>query len=221
MAGRLGIGPGTTVVDLGAGTGKLTRQLAPTGATVVAVEPLPEMRAQLAAAVPGVEVFAGTAEEIPLPDGCAGSVTAASAFHWFDHDRALPEIHRVLEPAGGLGIIGNRRDLGDPLQTALQEIIGRYLPDLEELGGWRTALSASLLFGPTETFETPFEQVFDAEGLAERIGTISYIARLPDDERASVRAEVRALGEAWPRTELPFRYLTVVNVCRAVPATTL
>lgn len=216
LAGKLGLGPGKRVVDLGAGTGKLTRLLVPTGATVIAVEPLPEMLARLEAAVPDAEALVGSAERIPLPDGYVTGATAASAFHWFEHDRALPEIHRVLEPGGTLAIIGNRRDLGDPLQAAAQEIVGPYLPDLGRLGGWRDALAASPLFGPAETFETPFEQQLDAEGLAERIGTISYIARLDGDERAELLARVRALGESQPTTTFPFRYRTVVTACYAL-----
>ncbi len=221
LAGKLGLGPGATVVDLGAGTGKLTRQLVPTGATVIAVEPLPEMREQLEVAVPGVEVLAGSAERIPLPDSSADGVTAASAFHWFDLDRALPEIHRVLRPGGGLAILGNRRDLSDSFQAAVQQIVGPYLPGLEKLLDWIPILEASPLFGPMETFEAPFEQVFDAEGLAERVGTISYVARLPAEERAEVLARVRALGEAQPDPELVFRYRTVVSVCRAATVSTL
>ena len=214
LAERLGLESGATVVDLGAGTGKLTRLLVPTGARVVAVEPLPEMLAQLEAAVPDAQALVGSAEEIPLADDSADAVTAASAFHWFDHERALPEIHRVLRPGGGLGILGNGRDLDDPLQAAVQAIIEPYLPDLAELGGWRQALDASTLFGPRETFEAPFEQEFDPEGLAERIGTISYVARLPEDERADVLARVRALGEAQPEIPLGFRYRTQVTICR-------
>lgn len=216
VVGRLGIGPGTTVVDVGAGTGKLTRQLLPTGARVVAVEPLDEMRAQLEAAVPGVEALAGSAEELPLPDTSADAITVAAAFHWFDLDRALPELRRVLRPGSGLGIFGQGRDLDDPLQAAVQEIVDPYLPDLAELEGWRAELEPSGLFGPPETFESAFEQLFDAEGLAERIGTISYIARLPDEERAEVLARVRALGEAQPETPFPFRYWSAGTVCYAV-----
>jgi ubiquinone/menaquinone biosynthesis C-methylase UbiE len=221
LARRLGLGPGTTVVDLGAGTGKLTRLLVPTGARVIAVEPLAEMLEQLELAVPGAEALIGSAEEIPLPDGSADAVTAASAFHWFEHDRALPEIHRVLRSAGALGIVTNGRDLADPFQSAVQKIIAPYLPDLEELGGWRHALAASPLFAPAETFEARFEQEFDPDGLAERIGTISYIARLPEDERAEVLAQVRALGEAQPGRRAVFRYRTIVTVCRAAAASTL
>jgi ubiquinone/menaquinone biosynthesis C-methylase UbiE len=140
---RLGIGPGTTVADVGAGTGKLTRQLLLTGARVVAVEPLDEMRAQLEAAVPAVEALAGSAEELPLPDAGADAITVAAAFHWFDLDRALPEFRRVLRPGAGLGIFGQGCDLDDPLQTAVQEIVGPYLPDLAELEGWRAVLEAT------------------------------------------------------------------------------
>jgi ubiquinone/menaquinone biosynthesis C-methylase UbiE len=209
------------VVDLGAGTGKLTRDLVPTGAHVIAVEPLPEMRGQLAAAVPDAEVLAGSAEELPLSDGSADAVVAASAFHWFDTERALPEIHRVLKPGGALATLGNGRDLSDPLQREIQEIIGRYLPTADEIIAWIPLVDASPLFGPAEEFSTTFEQWFDAEGLAERIGTISYIARLPGDERAGLLDRIRELGEAQPESPFPFRYRTEARVCRAAAVTTL
>jgi ubiquinone/menaquinone biosynthesis C-methylase UbiE len=213
---RLGIGPGTTVVDVGAGTGKLTRQLVPTGARLIAVEPLDEMRAQLEAAVPSVEALAGSAEALPLPDASADAITVASAVHWFDLDRALPEFHRVLRPGGGLAVIGQGRHLDHPLQVAVQAIIGGYLPDESEFGSWREEVEASGLFGPLATIESTFEQLFDAEGFAERIGTISYVARLPDDERADVLARARALGEAQPETPFPFRYRTAASVCYCI-----
>ena len=203
---RLALGPGTTVVDIGAGTGKLTRQLVPTGAHVIAVEPLPEMREQLVAAVPGVEVLAGSAEELPLPDAEADAVVAASAFHWFDTERALSEIHRVLRAGGALATLGNGRDLADPLQQAIQEIVGQYLPKATEILSWIPVVEASPLFGPPEELVTSFEQLFDAEGLAERMGTVSYVARLPDGERAEVLARIRALGEAQPESPFAFRY---------------
>jgi SAM-dependent methyltransferase len=210
---KLGLGPGTTVVDVGAGTGKLTRQLVATGARVIAVEPLEEMRDQLLAAVEGVEVLAGSAEALPLPDLAADGITVASAFHWFDVDLALPELHRVLKPGCGLAVVGNGRELTQPLQAAVQRIIGSYLPDLDELRGWLPVIEASPLFGPLEGADCTFEQHFDAAGLAERIGTISYVARLPDEERAEVLARVRALGEAQPETPFPFRYRAEAVVC--------
>ena len=188
---------------------------------MLAVEPLAEMREQLADAVPAAEVLAGSAEALPLPDGSADAVVAASAFHWFDTEPALEEIHRVLKPGGALATLGNGRDLADPLQREIQAVIGRYLPDLAELLAWIPVLDASPLFGPAEEFSTTFEQWFDADGLAERIGTISYIARLPGDERADVLRRIHALGEAQRESPFPFRYSTGARVCRSVAATTL
>jgi SAM-dependent methyltransferase len=216
LADRLGLRPGTTVVDVGAGTGKLTRDLVPTGARVVAVEPLAEMLEQLAAAVPEADALLGSAEALPLEDGSADAVAAASAFHWFDPDRALPEIHRVLKPGGALATVGNGRDLSDPLQKKIQEIVGPYVPEPGALRGWVAVLEASPLFGPVERFEATHEQRFDADGLAERMATVSYIARLPEDERAEVLARLRTLGEAQPESPFPFRYRTQARVCYAL-----
>ena len=106
----LSIGPGRRVLDLGAGTGKLTRMLGATGAELVAVEPVAAMRAQFAAVLPDIELLDGTAEAIPLPDQSVDVVVAAQAFHWFDPLPALTEIARVLRPGGGLGMVWNERD---------------------------------------------------------------------------------------------------------------
>src|SRR5262249_23471773 len=95
------------IVDLGAGTGKLTRGLLALGHRVVAVEPLAEMRGELERAVPGARALAGSAEAIPLQDGAADAVTTAQAFHWFDHAKALPEIARVLRRGGRLALVWN------------------------------------------------------------------------------------------------------------------
>jgi ubiquinone/menaquinone biosynthesis C-methylase UbiE len=209
---RLRIAPGATVVDVGAGTGKLTRLLVPTGARLIAVEPLDEMRAQLEAAVAGVEALAGSAESVPLPDASADAITVASAMHWFDLGRALPEFHRVLRPGGGLGVVSQGRDLDDALQAAVQELIGGYLPDLAELEAWRGAVEQSGLFGPSETLQASNQQLLDPDGLAERIGTISYIARLPEDERADVLGRVRALGERQPDRPFAFRYRSSATI---------
>jgi SAM-dependent methyltransferase len=210
---RLRIGPGTTVVDVAAGTGKLTRQLVLTGARVVAVEPLDEMRAQLEAAVPGVGALAGSAEELPLPDASADAITVGSAIHWFDLARAVPDFHRVLRPGGGLAVLGQSRDLDDPLQQQVQEVLADHLPDASGFGTWRDELRATGLFGPLEDREASFEQALDPEGLVERIGTISYIARLPDEERERVLEGVREVGEAQPGSPLAFRYVAFAAVC--------
>ncbi|MCU1502912.1 MAG: methyltransferase, partial [Ilumatobacteraceae bacterium] len=101
---------GGRVLDLAAGTGKLTRALVDRGCEVVAVEPLANMRAQLADVLPAVALLDGTAEAIPLPDASIDSVFVGQAFHWFDQPAALAEIHRVLRPGGGLGLIWNDED---------------------------------------------------------------------------------------------------------------
>src|SRR5579885_2647743 len=138
LVARAGLGPGRTVVDVGAGTGKLTRLLVPTGARVVAVEPLPEMRAL----IEGAEVLEGTAEELPLDDASADVITVAQAFHWFDHDRALPELHRVLRPVGVLALFWNMRDLDHPLQRGVEDLLTPVRDGLvpQREGRWREPL---------------------------------------------------------------------------------
>src|SRR5918999_611214 len=112
------------VVDLGAGTGELTRLFVSPGHRVTAIEPLPEMLELLPAAAPGAFALLGNAEVIPLPDDYADIVTCAQSFHWFDHAVALPEIARVLRPGGGLGLVWNSRDDRDPWMARLSAIIG-------------------------------------------------------------------------------------------------
>jgi ubiquinone/menaquinone biosynthesis C-methylase UbiE len=150
---------------------------------------------------------------LPLENASVDGATAAAAFHWFELDRALPELHRVFRPGGRLAIIRNFRDLRQPLQAAVQEIVGGILPDAPEFGRWQAELEASRLFGAVGSFEQSHEQYLDAQTLAERVSTISYVARLPADERAAVLAEVRTLGEAQPETPFPFRYQCNAFVC--------
>jgi len=107
---EVGVGPGEEVVDLAAGTGKLTRRLVELGAAIRAVEPVGAMSLELERAVPGIEVLDGTAEAIPLPDSSCDVVTVAQAFHWFDAPAALEEISRVLRPGGRLALLWNERD---------------------------------------------------------------------------------------------------------------
>ena len=124
---RLRLEPGRNVLDLAAGTGKLTRALVPSGAQVIAVEPIDEMREQLFAALPDVDAFDGTAESIPLPDASVDAVTCAQAFHWFRAAEAVQEIHRVLRPGGSIALIWNIRDLSDRLQARVQEILAPHV----------------------------------------------------------------------------------------------
>ncbi len=126
---RLELGPGRTVVDVGAGTGKLTRELVASGADVLAVEPVPAMRAVLERAVPEARALEGTAESLPVGDGSVDAIVVAQAFHWFDGPAALAEFHRVLRPDGRIALIWNRRLREQPLHRAISEIIEPYRGD--------------------------------------------------------------------------------------------
>ena len=194
LAARLRLERGRTVVDLAAGTGKLTRPLLATGADVIAVEPVAEMRAALPA---GAHVLDGTAEAIPLAAASADVVTVAQAFHWFDGDAALAEIHRVLRRGGALALVWNRR-MDDPLNQAVEELIAPYRGHTPALrtNAWRAAFERTELFGPLEAHAFPNEQSLDADGLADRVASISFIAALDDAERTRVLRAVRALAGA-------------------------
>ncbi len=210
---RTGIGTGDTIVDLGAGTGKLTRLLVPSGARVVAVEPVHEMRALIGAG----EAVDGTAEEIPLPDGSAALVTAAQAFHWFDLDHALPEIHRVLRPGGWLALVWNMRDLDDPVQRGVEELLAplRGRPRRSATAGPLARAACGLtLFGDPETVEFRYEQLFTAGNLQDRVASTSFVAAMSEDERRPLLDQVRALvaGRAEP---FPYPYVTEVSLARA------
>ncbi len=149
LARELHLGTGRAVLDLAAGTGKLTALLVGTGACVVAVEPVAEMRAVLEAALPGVRALPGTAEAIPLGSGTVDAVTVGQAFHWFRGDEALREIHRVLRPGGGLGLLWNVRDTSVPWVARLSELMEPHRRDAPAYrsGAWREAFERTTLFG--------------------------------------------------------------------------
>jgi len=214
LAERLGLRPGRTVVDLAAGTGKLTRPLAATGAEVVAIEPVAEMRARIGDAA--ARSLDGTAEAVPLPDASADAVTVAQAFHWFDGPAALAEIHRVLRPGGALALVWNRRPLEDPVHAAIERIIAPYRGDApaHRSGAWRAAFDATTLFGPLEERTFAHSRPHDADALADRVGSTSFVAALDDGPHAEVIAAVRALAAERP-VDVP--YVCEVLVCDRRP----
>ncbi len=178
------------VVDLGAGTGKLTRTLVALGHRVTAIEPLPEMLDLLPVAAPGAGAILGNAEVIPLPDDFADVVTSAQAFHWFDHTLALPEIARILRRGGRLGLVWNTRDEREPWVKRLSQLIGSEgtsTMDVDE------PIAASDLFGPVERAEFHIEQVLDRETLLELVLSRSYCAKLPPAEREPILEAVGRL----------------------------
>ena len=194
------------VVDLGAGTGKLTRALVELGHRVTAIEPLPEMLELLPAAAPGAFAILGNAEIIPLPDAYADVVACAQSFHWFDHARGLPEIARVLRPGGRLALVWNTRDEEEPWVARLSALIGN-----EAVG--ETDSNAPIdecgLFGPVESTTFRFEQLLDRETLLELVLSRSYCAKLPPAEREPILEAVgRLYDEAAGPDGLRLPYLT-------------
>jgi SAM-dependent methyltransferase len=207
------LAPEAAVLDLAAGTGKLTRPLLAAGLRVTAVEPVAEMRAALPAEARALE---GTAEAIPLPDGSVDAVTVGQAFHWFDGPAALAEIHRVLRPGGALALVWNRRPLEHPVHAAIANIIEPYRGDApaHRSGAWRAAFEATALFGPLEERTFDHARPHDADALADRVGSTSFVAALDDGPQADVIAAVRALAADGP-VELP--YVCEVFVCDRCP----
>lgn len=199
----LRIAPGRRVVDLAAGTGKLTRLLVPTGAELVAVEPVEGMRAVLADAVPGVPIVAGTAESLPLASATLDAVAVAQAFHWFDAEAAFAELARVLRPGGRVGLIWNARDRSvDWVDQAWAIMDG-----VEKRAPWRdherwseSALGPRPGFGPMRAATFHHEQAFTPEGVVERFQGVSHVAALPPGERATVLDAVRRLLATHPET---------------------
>jgi SAM-dependent methyltransferase len=200
LIGVLEAGPGRVVVDVGAGTGKLTRQLAASGAEIVAVEPVAAMRELLETGLPGVRTLAASAEALPLDDGSADAVVSGQAFHWFDGPRALVEFHRVLRPGGRLGLIWNTRREEQPLQRGIEEIIAPYRGDTpsHKSGAWRDAFEEVPLFELVDELSVAHEQEIDRDLLIDRVASTSFIAALPAEERTRVVARVASLAEREP-----------------------
>lgn len=215
----LGDGP-LEVADLGAGTGKLTAALVAAGHSVVAVEPLAEMRAVLSEQIPSARIVAGSAEATTLTDASVDAVVAGSAFHWFDRSRAFPEIARILRPPGVLGLLGNRFDTTPHWVARLREILGGaplgragHWPDLDELGERFTIVDDGE-FAHTETV--------DRARLRDLALSRSSVILLPDDERERILTQIDALWTQEPElrgaASATLGYVTRVRRGRGVRA---
>lgn len=200
------------VLDLAAGTGKLTRALAALGHRVTAVESLPEMIEHLHAAVPAVTTIEGTAEAIPVSAGSFDVVTVAQAFHWFDQLVALAEIGRIMRPGGTLGLIWNTRDEAEPWVAELSEAAtGQGRDGAVWEAEVKEVVEASALFGPLERETFLFTQRLDLNMLLDLVLSRSYCAVLPPAERRPVLdrvEEIFAAHEQDGTIELPY-----VTVC--------
>src|SRR3954454_10658852 len=224
IATDLDLGPGRRVLDLAAGTGKLTRLLVPTGADIVAVEPVAEMRRVLRETVPTAEVLEGVAESIPLPNESVDAVVVGQAFHWFDAIRAISEIHRVLRPGGQLAMVWNVHDASVPWVRRLDEVIDRldngnprYRTNL-----WRETFARTRLFEEPEPSTFAHVQRGDPDTIVDRVASISYVGAAEPADRDAVLRDVRALLATDPgtrdRAEIELPYRTDVFVARRTDA---
>jgi SAM-dependent methyltransferase len=209
LAGELELTRESTVLDLAAGTGKLTRQLLALAGRVIAVEPSAAMRAELQKQLPALEVHDGTAESMPLEDASLDAVFVGQAFHWFSPAEAFAELARVLRPAGGVALLWNRERWKGPWVERFRALVD---PPRKAAGEFPAA--GKELFGQSPQFapwrEAHFNHVHRI-GLEEFLALVSswsWIANLPDGERAALLAEVRGLVDG--RAALGLAYATDV-----------
>ena len=188
---ELGLDGRSVVLDLAAGTGKLSQALAPRAGQLIAVEPLAGMRRLLAARAPEATLLDGTAEQIPIGDGSVDAVFVGEAFHWFDGVRALPEIHRVLRPGGGLALLWHhvswhdREPWAEQFDARLREVPA---PDVRPENRphtlrWQEAFAGNALFTPLEHREFSHLTTVDAEQIVQLVLSWSYVAALPEADR--------------------------------------
>jgi SAM-dependent methyltransferase len=189
--------PVREVLDLAAGTGKLTEGLLPLGLTVTAVEPDDGMLAELTRRFPQVRTLDGTAEEIPLPDGSVDAVLVGQAFHWFDRLTALSEIGRVLRPGGAVGALWNGEDSSVEWVAGLLAVTGTSVSGVTSEHLW---LPEHPLFEPFEVAMFPHVHRRTIDTLTETFGTHSRMLVIPRHERETVLARIRAYLESRPET---------------------
>jgi ubiquinone/menaquinone biosynthesis C-methylase UbiE len=205
--------PDPDLLDLGAGTGKLTEALLGRG-RVTAVDPDPAMLAQLRARHPSADVREGTAEQIPLPDASVDAVLVGQAFHWFDRDRAMPEIARVLRPGGVLGALWIGSDVRVDWVRGFHEA-GSWDPDAQFHDDAKR-FPEGHGFAPGELATFPFTSSTTLDGLIAEISTHSWVLATAPAEREAGLARARAyLAERPETSEGEFELPRIADVLRA------
>jgi SAM-dependent methyltransferase len=192
VAERLGIGPGVPVLDLAAGTGKLTRQLVALGASVIAVEPGDEMRGVLERVVPQARTLAGVAEELPLADDSVHAVTAGQAFHWFDPEAAFAEISRVVRPGGGFAFLWNAWDEEDPLLGPIDRLLDEIRPESVRGASWQEASPV-----PLEHRRFVQRRPMTVEAIVEWAGSTSGFVNAARAEQERIVRDIRRLADGY------------------------
>jgi SAM-dependent methyltransferase len=199
LAAELGLQRGDRVLDLAAGTGKLTRALLAWGLDVTAVEPQAAMREVLASHVGAERVSDGLAEAIPLPDGAVRAVTVADGFHWFDAEPALAEIGRVLEPGGALAVLASFPDWsGASWADELGRTLNRLRPEHPFFDGpsWKEAVGAAAGWSAPREIRVKTFPPARPERIPDYLASMSWVAAMPEGERAALLAEADALVRA-------------------------
>ncbi|MCV7030184.1 class I SAM-dependent methyltransferase [Mycobacterium sherrisii] len=195
------------VLDLGAGTGKLTTRLVERGLDVVAVDPIPDMLEVLSASLPETRALLGTAEEIPLEDNSVDAVLVAQAWHWVDPERAIPEVARVLRPGGRLGLVWNTRDERLGWVRELGQIIG------SDGDGRRFDVKLPTPFGEPERHQVEWTNYLTPQALIDLVASRSYCITSPTEVRTQTLDQVRQLLATHPAlansTGLAMPYVTV------------
>lgn len=188
---RLSLTPHSRLLDLGAGTGKLTRQLVSRGLDVVAVEPGREMQAVFQQALPGVEVLAGTAEQIPLPDRSVDAVTVGQAFHWFDTRLALAEMRRVTKPGGGFALFWNQFS-ADPLLISVDQVMQAHLSAEPSRPPWRDRYDEAL-FGPLVEHTFDEQRRMSVDQIVAWVASASGVILAPRQKQVAIEREIRQI----------------------------
>jgi ubiquinone/menaquinone biosynthesis C-methylase UbiE len=211
IAAELALAAGDPVLDLAAGTGKLTRALLAQKLDVLAVEPQAQLRELLAARVGSERVLDGLAEAIPLPAESVAAVTVAEAFHWFDHERALAEIRRVLRPHGGLAILSSPPDwTGASWAHEVGTLMAELRPEHPQFDGppWQQAVRTAGCWSAVREFRLTYLQPAVPERVLDYVASVSWVAALPQDQRAELLENVEAILAAGETpAELPMHVL--------------
>lgn len=196
------------VLDLGAGTGKLTVRLVERGLDVIAVDPIPDMLEVLRNSLPDTPALLGTAEEIPLPDDSVDSVVVAQAWHWFDPERAIKEVARILRPGGRVGLVWNVRDERLGWVKELGRIIGH-----EDDPAERRDVTLPPPFAEVERHEFEWTSYLTPQALIDLVASRSYCITSPAEVKSRTLAQVRDLLSTHPAlahaTGLALPYVTV------------